>query len=75
MLISNTWVELSHSHQQGKLIFLLRPRWNPLYSQIRFDMGEGQEETSIVTSSGNYVIAWDFKAIKRGKFDKYEIRR
>jgi VID27 C-terminal WD40-like domain len=38
-------------------------------------MGEGQEETSIVSSSGNFVIAWDFKAIKKGKYDKYEIRR
>jgi hypothetical protein len=38
-------------------------------------MGEGQEETNIVTSSGNFVIAWDFKAIKNGKYDKYEIRR
>ena len=38
-------------------------------------MGESEEETSIVTSSGNFVIAWDFKAVKRGKYDKYEIRR
>jgi hypothetical protein len=38
-------------------------------------MGEGQEETSIVTSSGNYVIAWDFQAIKKSKYDKYDIRR
>jgi len=48
---------------------------NVNFTPARFDMGEGQEETSIVTSSGNYVIAWDFKAIKRGKYDKYEIRK
>ena len=41
----------------------------------RFNMGEDQEETTIVTSSGNYVIAWDFKAVKKGKYDKYEIRK
>jgi len=45
------------------------------FSPARFNMGEDQEETTVVTSSGNYVIAWDFKAVKKGKYDKYEIRK
>jgi hypothetical protein len=28
-----------------------------------------------VTSSGRYVIAWDFKKVKKGILDKYEIKQ
>lgn len=38
-------------------------------------MGEGQEENAIVTSTGQFVIAWDFKKVKRGQIDKYEIKK
>ena len=38
-------------------------------------MGEGQEENAIVTSTGQYVIAWDFAKVKKGNLDKYEIKK
>jgi hypothetical protein len=28
-----------------------------------------------VTSSGQYVIAWDFAKVKKGQMDKYEIKK
>lgn len=41
----------------------------------RFNQGEGQEENAIVTSTGQYVIAWDFAKVKKGKLDYYEIKK
>jgi hypothetical protein len=40
----------------------------------RFNQG-GQAESAIVTSTGPYVIAWDFAKVKRGFLDKYEIKK
>jgi VID27 C-terminal WD40-like domain len=41
----------------------------------RFNSTEGQEENLIVTGNGQFVVAWDFNKVKRGKLDKYEIQR
>ena len=41
----------------------------------RFNQGEGQVENAIVTSTGPFVIAWDFAKVKRGFNDKYEIKK
>ena len=41
----------------------------------RFNQGEGQEENAIVTSTGQFVIAWDFAKVKKGHLDKYEIKK
>lgn len=38
-------------------------------------MGVDNEETAIVTSSGPFVIAWDFKKVQKGHLDKYEIKK
>ncbi|KAG2367324.1 VID27 cytoplasmic protein-domain-containing protein [Suillus spraguei] len=45
------------------------------FSVARFNQGEGQEENAIVTSTGQYVIAWDFAKVKKGQLDKYEIKK
>ncbi|PPQ98532.1 hypothetical protein CVT24_004023 [Panaeolus cyanescens] len=45
------------------------------FTPARFNQGEGQEENAIVTSSGQYVIAWDFAKVKKGKLDQYEIKK
>ncbi|KAG9317508.1 VID27 cytoplasmic protein-domain-containing protein [Chiua virens] len=45
------------------------------FSPARFNLGEGQEENAIVTSTGKYVIAWDFKKVKKGQLEKYEIKK
>jgi hypothetical protein len=42
---------------------------------IRFNLGEGQEENAIVTSSGQFVIAWDFAKVKKGQISQYEIKK
>ena len=38
-------------------------------------MGEGQEENAIVTSTGPFVVAWDFSKVKKGRLEKYEIKK
>ncbi|TFK55935.1 VID27 cytoplasmic protein [Heliocybe sulcata] len=41
----------------------------------RFNTGADQEENAIVTSTGPYVVVWDFKKVKKGQLDKYEIKK
>ncbi|KAL9712921.1 Vacuolar import and degradation protein 27 [Leucoagaricus gongylophorus] len=48
---------------------------NISFSPARFNQGEGQEENAIVTSTGQYVIAWDFSKVKKGFLDRYEIKK
>ncbi|KAI3612188.1 vacuolar import and degradation protein [Moniliophthora roreri] len=45
------------------------------FTPARFNQGEGQEEKAIVTSTGQFVIAWDFAKVKKGVLDKYEIKK
>ncbi|KIM90864.1 hypothetical protein PILCRDRAFT_811354 [Piloderma croceum F 1598] len=45
------------------------------FSPARFNQGEGQEENAIVTSTGQFVVAWDFGKVKKGQLDKYEIKK
>lgn len=42
---------------------------------FRFNQGEGKEENAIVTSTGQFVIAWDFAKVKKGFLDRYEIKK
>ena len=41
----------------------------------RFNQKEGQDENAIVTSTGQFVIAWDLAKVKKGKYDAYEIKK
>jgi len=45
------------------------------FTPARFNMGENQEENAIVTSTGEYVVAWDFNKVKKGHLDKYHIKK
>ena len=45
------------------------------FSAAKFDSGPDHVEHSIVTSSGQFVIAWNFEKVKKGKFDAYEIKQ
>ncbi|KAG5638194.1 hypothetical protein H0H81_001291 [Sphagnurus paluster] len=45
------------------------------FTPAKFNQGQGQEENAIVTSSGQFVIAWDFKKVKKGHLDQYEIKK
>jgi hypothetical protein len=42
---------------------------------FRFNTGPDSQETTIVTSSGPFVIAWNFNQVKKGRVDKYEIKK
>ncbi|KAI0723285.1 VID27 cytoplasmic protein [Earliella scabrosa] len=45
------------------------------FTPARFNTGEGKDEVAIVTSTGQYVVAWDFAKVKKGQLDKYEIKK
>lgn len=45
------------------------------FSPAKFNSGLDQEETNIVTSSGQFVIAWNFAKVKKGRLDAYEIKQ
>ena len=32
------------------------------------------EETSIVTSTGNYLVTWNFKKVMRGVLNEYQVK-
>jgi len=44
------------------------------FTPARFNTGEN-EENAIVTSTGEYVVAWDFDKVKKGQLDKYHIKK
>ncbi|KAJ7129602.1 VID27 cytoplasmic protein-domain-containing protein [Mycena epipterygia] len=45
------------------------------FSPARFNQSETESENAIVTSTGQFVIAWDFTKVKKGLLDKYEIKK
>lgn len=45
------------------------------FTPAKFNAGEGQEETSIITATGPYVIEWNLKKIVRGQKAPYMIKR
>ncbi|EPQ59431.1 VID27-domain-containing protein [Gloeophyllum trabeum ATCC 11539] len=45
------------------------------FTPARFNTGGDDAENAIVTSTGPYVVVWDFKKVKRGQLDKYEIKK
>jgi len=46
----------------------------PSFTPARFNVGE-DEETYIVTSSGPYVVIWNFRQVKAGHVYHYKIRK
>lgn len=43
------------------------------FTPARFNNGDSIDETSIVTSTGKYLITWNFKKVKRGMLRGYKI--
>lgn len=58
---------------RGEHVSLMRGKVN--FTPARFNMGPDQEENAIVTSTGQFVVAWDFAKVKKGMVDKYEIKK
>ncbi|KAG8705137.1 hypothetical protein FRC08_001823 [Ceratobasidium sp. 394] len=45
------------------------------FTPARFNSGPDAEEQYIVTSTGNFVVAWDFRKVKKGRLDRYDIKQ
>lgn len=45
------------------------------FTPARFNTGVNEEEKTIVTSTGPFVITWNFKRVKQGRTDDYQIRK
>ncbi|TFK75851.1 VID27-domain-containing protein [Pluteus cervinus] len=48
---------------------------NVSFTPARFNQGKDQEENAIITSTGQFVVAWDFAKVKKGRLDVYEIKK
>lgn len=44
------------------------------FTPAKFNVNESNEETSIITSTGNLVIVWNFASVKSGNVDDYFIK-
>jgi len=45
------------------------------FTTAKFNTGYNQLEKSIVTSTGEFVVAWNFRQVKNGILDAYSIKR
>lgn len=45
------------------------------FTAARFNTGQDTEERTIVTSSGPYVITWNFRRVKQGHLNDYQIKK
>ncbi|OCF37982.1 cytoplasmic protein [Kwoniella heveanensis CBS 569] len=45
------------------------------FTPARFNTGVNEAEKTIVTSTGKYVITWNFRRLKQGRTDDYQIKQ
>lgn len=45
------------------------------FTPAKFNAGLGEQEKTIVTSTGPYVVAWNFRHVKAGNVMNYTLRR
>jgi hypothetical protein len=45
------------------------------FTPARFNTGVNETEKTIVTSTGKYVITWNFRRLKQGRTDDYNIKQ
>lgn len=45
------------------------------FTPARFNTGIDEDEKTIVTSTGPYVVTWNFRRVKSGKLDDYQIKK
>ncbi|WOO85774.1 Vacuolar import and degradation protein 27 [Vanrija pseudolonga] len=45
------------------------------FTPARFNTGVSEAEKTIVTSTGKYVIIWNFRRLKQGRTDDYQIKK
>jgi len=44
------------------------------FTSAKFNNGDNINETSIVSSTGDFLITWNFNFVKRGVLNKYKIK-
>lgn len=45
------------------------------FTPAKFNTGENSMEKTIITSTGPYMITWNFRKIKGGKLHEYSIKK
>ncbi|KAJ1569850.1 hypothetical protein HK096_000286 [Nowakowskiella sp. JEL0078] len=45
------------------------------FTTAHFNTGDNEDEKTIVTSTGPYVITWNFRRVKMGKYYDYQIKK
>lgn len=45
------------------------------FTPARFNTGVNETEKTIVTSTGKYVVTWNFRRLKQGRTDDYSIKQ
>ena len=45
------------------------------FTAAHFNTGEGKDETTIITSTGPFVVTWSLKKVLQGRRDPYSIKR
>jgi hypothetical protein len=45
------------------------------FTPARFNIGEGMDETTIITATGPFIITWSMKKVLAGRRDPYSIKR
>jgi hypothetical protein len=45
------------------------------FTPAHFNTGEGKDETTIITSTGPFVVTWSLKKVLQGRRDPYSIKR
>ncbi|TKA23600.1 hypothetical protein B0A50_07434 [Salinomyces thailandicus] len=45
------------------------------FTTARFNIGEGKEETTIISATGPFIVTWSLKKVLQGRKDPYSIKR
>ena len=45
------------------------------FTPARFNIGEGKEETTIISATGPFIVTWSLKKVLQGRKDPYSIKR
>lgn len=75
-------VSMSKKHRRAPIKLQLQPKdiakhkiREIKFTPARFNTGENIDESWIVTSTGPFMIVWDFVKIKKGRYDAYRIKK
>lgn len=59
-----------------KTVDIAKYNLNPVsFTPARFNVSKSNAETSIITSTGDYIVNWNFTKIRKGILDNYIIKK